>query len=287
MGNMSNFSGVMGKIQVFKVMEIVVAMIAIILNSLALLAMRLALSELHPRHRFLICLSVSDIAASMSMSILNTFTMVDVKNCYAIVMISCFVFMASSCLISSLMFLAFDLFLAITNALRYESLMTKRRVNIAIALMCLWCAIVGFSLTSCLLIKTEFCDKPNQACYMFFLILCTHCFVCGILIFIFYSRVLWEIWHMSKIVQPSQNSQNNRSSLKKAVFTILLVIFTFVLFMMPSFFVSLTTKDPTIQHLFLLWAMLNFIVDPIIYSMRMGEIRVGYKQIHKFIKCVR
>ena len=284
---MSHFSGVLGNIQVFFVMEIVVGVIAIILNSLAILAMRLALSELQPRHRFLICLSVSDIAVSSVISILNTLTMFSVKNCYALIMISCFLFIASACLISSLMLLAFDLFIAITNALRYESLMRKRRVNIAIALMCLWCAIVGLSLTSCPLVEREFCEKPNEACDMFFWIFGTHCLVCGIFIFIFYSRVLWEIWHMSKMVQPSQNSQDNRSSLKKAVFTVLLVTFTFALFMTPSFFVSMTTRDPLIQHSCILWAMLNFIVDPIIYSMRMGEIRAGYKHMHKFIKCVR
>ena len=268
-------------------MEIVVGMIAIILNSLAILAMRLALSELQPRHRFLICLSVSDIAVSSVMSILNTLTMFSVKNCYALIMISCFLFIASACLISSLMLLAFDLFIAITNALRYESFMNKRRVNIAIALMCLWCAIVGLSFTLCPFVDTEFCDKPIEMCFMSFSIFGTHCLVCGILIFIFYSRVLWEIWHMSRMVQPSQNSQNNRSSLKKAVFTVLLVIFTFALFMTPSFFVSMSTKDSTILHMFTLWTMLNFIVDPIIYSMRMGEIRAGYKHMHKFIKCVR
>ena len=224
MGNMSNFSGVLGNIHVFFVMEIVVALIAILLNSLAILAMRLALSELQPRHRFLICLSASDIATSMFMSILNTFTMLNVKNCYALIMISCFLFIASACLISSLMLLAFDLFIAITNALRYESLMRKRRVNIAIALMCLWCTIMGFSINVCPLVDPEFCDKRYQMCSVFSSIFGTYCFVCGILILIFYSRVLWEIWHMSKMVQPSQNSQNNRSSLKKAVFTVLLVI---------------------------------------------------------------
>ena len=275
MANMSNSSDVMGNIHVFFVMEIVVALIAILLNSLAILAMQQALSELQPRHRFLICLSVSDIAVSLAVSIVNPFKMLNVKNCFAFVMVNSFLFMATVCLISSLMFLAFDLFIAITNALRYESLMRKRRVNIAITLMCLWCAIVGISFTLYPLVDTEFCDKPIKMCSMFYWIFGTHCLVCGILIFIFYSRVLWEIWHMSKMVQPSQNSQDNRSSLKKAVFTVFFdYLLPLPLFMAPSFFVSMTTKDPTILQLSILWAMLNFIVDPIIYSMRMREIRV-------------
>ena len=282
----------MGATEITDSIDIVLGLVGVLLNILALIALRLGINDLQPKHRFLITLNISDILMALGIVIVRVLRLCSMNVCNVIELLHCLMFIGFASLTSSLVYLGCDLFVAICKALRYEAIMTKRRITIAILVLWSWSIAIGVSFLLCRvpdMAKTNkgFCKARGGMCLHFLAIFLGHCGLCALAIVIFYGRVLWEVWHMAKMVQPSQgqSAQDNTKSAKKAITTILLIVCTLGIFLLPAY--STTFLGPefeTIRRICVNWSMLNSIADPLIYSVRMSELRAGYKKLFSLCK---
>ena len=91
-------------------------------------------------------------------------------------------------------------------------------------------------------------------------------------------------------VHPNQtlSAEASANSATKSVVTILLVGITLAVFLLPPYFALLLSDEGYHYSLVLMvcvnWSMLNAIMDPLIYSLRMSEIRVGYTKMFEYIR---
>ena len=278
--------------RITEIIDIVLGLVGASLNLLALMALRLGINDLQPKHRFLITLSISDILMALSFVLIRLLTLGTVTVCNVTALLHCFLFIGFASLTSSLVCLGCDLFMAICKALRYEALMTKRRITIAILVMWSWSITIGVSHILCRMPDMAqrnkgFCEARAEMCPHFLTIFLGHCGLCAFAIVILYGRVLWEVWHMAKMVQPShgQSVQDNTKSAKKAITTILLIVCTLGIFLLPAYFATFLGQEfDTIRRISVNWSMLNSIADPLIYSVRMSELRAGYRKIFSLCK---
>ena len=278
--------------RITEIIDIVLGLVGVLLNLLALIAMRLGIKDLQPKHRFLITLNISDILVTLSFVVTRLLRLWRMDVCNVTDILHCFMFIGSASLASSLVYLGYDMFVAICKALRYEAIMTKRRTKIAILLLWSWSITIGVSFILCRvpdMAKTNkgFCDVDGGMCLHFLIVYRGHIGLCVLAINILYGRVLWEVWHMKRMVQPSQDQsvQDNIRSAKKAITTILLIVGTQAIFLFPAYITfSLGSELETIHSICVNWSMLNYIADPLIYSVRMSELRAGYKKLFSLWK---
>ena len=287
--NTNNTSDSMSYITTTRSINLGLCVVGFLMNVLAIIAMKLAVSETRPKHRFVTFLNFSDMIIALSSAVVDVLILRDIEWCNIAGLLHIMAFIGYAALASSLLCIAFDLYIAICFALRYESIMTTKRVNIALAVLWSWSVLVGLSLVYCRLLNMtrsgkSFCNVAGFLCNVFLALFGTHIGVCTFLIVFFNNRVRCSICHMSKGVQPIKNSStvSNTQSVKKALGSLTLATYTLALFMLPVYFTLLLTSHDeyslVIEYL-LNWSMLNSIADPLIYSLRMTEIRVGYKKI--------
>ena len=272
------------------IIDIVLGLVGALLNILALIALRLGINDLQPKHRFLITLNISDILMALSIVVIRILELGRTYNLIGFTYTFYFIGVAS--LTSSLVCIGCDLFVAICKALRYESLMTKRRITIAILVQWSWSIAIGVSYISCRVLDMAntnkgFFEADGGMCLHFSTVYLGHLGLCALAIIIFYGRVLWEVWHMKRMVQPSQGQslQDNTKSAMKAITTILLIIGTLGIFLLPAYIVTFFGPEfEMIKRISVNWSMLNSIADPLIYSIRMSELRAGYKKMFSLCK---
>ena len=188
--------------------DIILALVGALLNILALIALRLGINDLQPKHRFLITLNISDILMALSIVVIRILQLGRMEVCNLIGFIHTFYFIGVASLASSLVCLGCDLFVAICKALRYEVLMTKRRITIAILVQWSWSIMIGVLHILCRVPdmaqrNKSFCKARGGMCLHFVTVYLGHCGLCALAIVILYGRVLWEIWHkasLSKII---------------------------------------------------------------------------------------
>ena len=268
------------------VIDIVLGIVGLFFNLFALLAMGLGFKHLLPKHHFLIALNISDIIVSLSRASERLLTFNGVRICILTGFTFSLNFVGFGLLSSSLLCLGCDLYIAICKPLRYEALMTKGRAKVAIATIWVWSVIIGVAFLLCQVAnRVGFCEDDERLCLHFMVIFMSHCGICALAVIVIYGKVLWEVWRMSKLVQPFQKQSvpNNAQSTKKAAVTILLILATLALFLLPAYFTFFL--DETYDMLWRIcinWSMLNSIVDPLIYSVRMSEMRAGYQKMLSF-----
>jgi len=201
--------------------------------------------------------------------------------------------------------MACDHWLAILRPLHYHSIMTRRRVSLLILIFWILALLFGFSdfFTGIQFWQYfreyyNFCEivwlTPYQDEYVTFA-LALGCF--GLM-----SVIYWLIYRKVKSRDiASQSRANNAGGRreKKALVTTLLIVGTFVLCWLPMCLFQLTLitivklSPETLQNnaatlrcadqfLFDL-LLLNCIADPIIYAVRIQEIRLGYKRLCCFL----
>ena len=188
----------------------------------------------------------------------------------------------------ALLCLALDLYMVICKPLHHLMFLTKRKTNFIIIISWFTSILFWFSNTWVTLHKSGldarmFCEETVYQ-YVHEIQIRISLVYSGILataMLFLYSRIAWEICKIGSYVQPIPEPFNP-SQVKKAFLTILLVNGTMVLFMAPSFmFAALFNMlhDGPVGQFCLAWSLLNCVADPLIYSLRMPEIRAGYKKL--------
>ena len=280
---------------VFGLLGIAIGIVGLIQNGIALAAIYVAVEDLQPVHRFLISLSLSDIGIITFFVIeqvdkitLNANIETSIGICIARNLLESMVFATYLSLFGALLCLALDLYLALCKPLHHLMYLTKRRTNFIIIFSWITSILLGYSNTWASLYKARldtrmFCEETVQQYAKG--IQKNISLICGgtlaaVMLFL-YCRVAWEICKLGSLVMPVPETLNPIQA-KKAFLTIILVTGTMVIFMAPSFMFAalfnILHVGPGGQFC-LTWSLLNCVADPLIYSLRMPEIRVGYRKL--------
>ena len=178
-----------------------------------------------------------------------------------------------------LLLLAIDHYLVILYPLRCQVLLNRQRSYIVISAQYgvqRLCAIMSmrYSLT-----LHHHCNHPTtsakiSAIYFFMIIF--------LIMFALYVRVFMEIHRMPNLALSGVNKQQN----KKAIKTTLMILGTYSLLMGPQLTTTIVlqglglVREKGYIYVFLNCLMiLNCSCDPLIYSMRMHDVRRGFNKI--------
>ena len=297
-----------------KITPFILALIAISLNILAVLAILKIRGPLSSHYRFILSLAVSDIlvGTSVILHILNKcvnptyYPGVGPENARLIsrctfMVIKALNTTALNSTLLNLMGMAIDHFLAIVKPLHYPTLMNKQRASLIISLFWTTAILCGFSdFMSGYPKYPRFAHRYN---YCEFIYLTKYqdeytvfaiALLCAIIMIISYFKIVNVISRRHHGMEMHQDSAVRN---KKAVITTLLILGTFVVCWLPMCLFQMVLIiqvkiDPTPiekwwhilskadMYLYDL-LMLNAICDPIIYAVRMREIRLGYRRLFR------
>ena len=265
---------------------IIISITGIIANIIGIAAIKTAIREFRPVHNFLLNLSIADICVCVSgltMHILNFLQCSTVKNnVYRVVM----AFMPISVLgqAGCLLLLALDHYLVIVYPLRCQVLLNRQRSYIVISAQ--WCvAIVCHSVYAACSYPlpplqspydfSNYCTDEAKINAIYFMII-------FLIMFALYVRVFMEIHRMPNLALSGVNKQQN----KKAIKTTLMILGTYFLLMGPQWTTTIVlqglglVREKGYIFVFLNCLMiLNCSCDPLIYSMRMQDVRRGFNKI--------
>ncbi len=274
-----------------------------VLNIATSVAMVAVPRKLKPFHQLCLRLSITDIILCI-IYIDNTLHLI-VPICKS--GISPNIFVENVLLIDCLwclLLIGLDHYFAICNPLHYPSIVTSRKVLISIGIT------VGLSL----LLLTPFimvvssgnvCTRQMTE-YIFdqiYTMMIVGALVTVALIFL-YLRVYFEALNatrkitmitVSSIVYASSQSSSQHSSSKKAVKTIGLILGGFLVFWIPGLIIALVlviersiliNLGETLAYLKVAkwWQLLNAIYDPLIYGIRLPEVKEGFQYIKTKLK---
>ena len=280
---------------VFGVLGIVIGIVGLVQNGIALAAIYVAVKDMQPVHRFLINLSICDIGMILFFVIeqvnritLNANNGTSAGVCIVRNLLLSSLYAIYLSLFWALFCLALDLYLAICRPLHHLIFLTKRKTNFIIIFSWITSILLGYSNTWASLHKSRldarmFCEETvnqyaqdtqkNVSLISGGLL--------GTAMLLLYCRISWEICKIGSYVQPIPEPINPIQA-KKAFLTIILVNGTVFLFMTPSVMfaalVNILHEGPGGQFC-LAWSLLNCVADPLIYSLRMPEIRAGYRKL--------
>ena len=279
----------------FSVLGISIGIVGLIQNCIALAAIYVSVKDLQPVHRFLINLSISAIGMIILFIIeqvdritLNDNRETSIGVCIARNLLGSLSYTIYLSLFWALLCLALDLYLAICKPLHHQMFLTKRKTNFIIIISWFTSILFGFSNTWVTLHKSRldariFCEETVYQ-YVHEIQIRISLVYSGILataMLFLYSRIALEICKIGSYVQPIPEPINPIQA-KKAFLTIILVNGTVFLFMTPSvMFAALFNilHEGLGGQFCLAWSLLNCVADPLIYSLRMPEIRAGYKKL--------
>lgn len=305
--------------QPYQIIMLILSFLAIALNILSILAILRIHYTLTSHYRFIVSLAISDILIGVTWLAHNINNAVNprvptrigpwdvrVRSICAFMFIKALNTTSLNITLLNLMGMAIDHFLAILRPLHYPTLMNKQKATCLIITFWVVAIICGFSdflsvypMYSQYLGKYTYCElaweNPYQEEYTMFVIA-----ICCVIVMTFtYTRMFLAVKQRHQHVGPvRQEMQHN----KKALFTTLLILGTFIgcwlplcLFQIILIIQVKVNKDALSQDMVvaLLKAdkylyvplVLNAIFDPVIYAIRMREVRFGYRRL--FWLCCR
>jgi hypothetical protein len=198
--------------------------------------------------------------------------------------------------------MALDHYLAIVRPIHYPIQMTSRRTICIIVILWVISFLVGFSeffvglpyyekfkhtKTFCQFIHSN--KFPYAPAYVIFVII----IVCFVLMTFIYSRILLEIQRHRERATNNPDLRRNR----KALVTTIIILGTFTICWVPlclfnisaiiqikvnreSFAANIQIYESATQYLMNLM-LLNAVLDPIIYAVRMREVQRSYNRLSK------
>ena len=277
---------------------VISSLVGILSNTLGIASLKKGIVELRPVHRFLINLSITEIVVCASTW---TFPVMYMLPCdtvihyiYAVSVVIFSIGMLGQ--VGSLLLLAIDHYFAIMYPLKYLLFLSDRRCNILIAVQ--WCIAITVYTTynvcnklSCgvYAVSTELYDFTNY-CVEASTVYLIYFALVFMSIFAIYIRVLMDIYRMVKFDQPL----NNHAVLnKKAIKTTFMILGTYFVFNVPGYVVSVALPSlglaehlgPRVFALLNCFTLLNCTCDPLIYSLRMRDVRRGLVTI--FSECTK
>ena len=217
----------------------------------------------------------------------------DVEHCMVSTMdrVYCTIQMST---VLTIIIMAIDHYVAIVLPLRYKVILSRRRIVACI--ITVWvisvviCFItIAFTLARLALLKNEEdiawnpCVPHGYTKFIMFFLLTLVSVAIFIMVYV-YIRVLIEIRKsaafMRNMIGQSQSHDNKKNH--HAVVTTLLVLLTFIIGWVPymtSYFIYLNFS--IVQTMLIL----NALYDPLIYAIRLTQVRQSIKQVFFSIKC--
>lgn len=298
------------------IIAVVLVSLAVLCNALSLLAISQVRMRLTGHLRLIISLATSDTVIGISCIsflinkvIFNYYQLgVGPRHCRryfwcVFVFVKALNSTALNMTLLNLMAMAADHYLAILRPLHHQSMMNKRRSKILLS--CLWtvAAIAGFSDYLYVLpnfrrvaARYSFCEvvyiSPFHEEYVTFGI----AFIAFVEMLFCYTRICVRIKQRERCMLVRQNGLHVQLKYNtRGLVTSLLIVGTFVLCWLPMclFEVALIIKAKTNpaslirnlgklnradQYLYDLH-LINSICDPIIYAVRMSEVKLGYRRL--------
>ena len=280
-------------------------------NTLSLLAMSRMRARRSVHHTLLFNLAITDIFGSVllwmyynSPYIFPRFEIVTLPQCLFIVAVLVGPFiLALSTSALSLLTLALNQYIAICHPLRATTSVTKHKATIVIAMI--WV----FSLTLAMIPALLVISQPD--CYMWTgvvgvkaLEICSYGLAILVIIIVsLYGRIYREIiGYRKRMPQLGRNSghSSEQEHNYKAFITTLLLTGTLIIFWIPYTAFHFLSAHVDIDNipLYVIYMklyvidflpLLNYITDPIIYGIRMREVRDGYRRLFRVIMpcCVK
>ena len=293
-----------------KIIKLLIGAFAIIANILNILAILKTRCNLSSHYRMIVSLALSDILTGISLVwlLVNKFVNpIDYSSKTSLLLSRCSFMIikalnttALNVTLLNLMGMALDHYMAILKPLHYPSLMNKRRADISIIMFWIFALVCGFSDFFSgyknyykYAHKYNYCEfiwrTPYQDEYILFAIALLCCLVmCGC-----YVRIILTVKRRRNAMLALRSNDMRKN--QKALYTTLLILGTFMVCWLPTvlFQVALiiqvhinpkavhiiaTSLMEADQYLFDL-LLLNTLLDPIIYAVRMREVRFGYKKL--------
>lgn len=285
---------------------------SVVFNLLSLTAMTKIRGHRTVHHTLLLNLAVCDIVGSMllwmyynSPIIFTHFKVTRIEHCLFIIMVLCGSFILSLCLSSlSLLSLALNQYLAICNPLFSTTTITKKKACFCITMIWLISVTCAMMPAFSLLIRSRYMHCRYYAASMSEtgLEVCTYAMAALIItIVVLYGRIYREIvrYRMRTPVLTNRRPRSDDAEHNyKAFITTLLLSSTLVFFWLPFMVFHFISAHVDINIIpdSVLYAkfyvidfmpMLNYITDPIIYGIRMREIRDAYHRLFaKLMPCI-
>ncbi len=299
--------------QPHNIVALILGFFGVSLNILSIMAILKTRSMLTSHYRFIVSLAVSDILIGLTVTghIMNTIVNprfgtlkgtwhMRIQQTCPYLFIKAMNTTSLNISLLNLMGMAIDHFLAILKPLHYPFLMNKQRASIMILVFWAVAILCGFSdwmsvypLYHHHLGKYNYCElvyeNPYQEEYLMFAIV----IICLLVMSCTYVRMFIAIKQRHQNMGPiRQELQRN----KKTLFTTLLILGTFILCWLPLCLYQLILiflvkfNSPLMHSLDLVLLgkvdkylydllLLNAILDPIIYAIRMREVQFGYRKL--------
>ena len=268
----------------------VIAIAGIIANIVGITAIRTAMGEFRPVHNFLLNLSIADICMCVSaftthaIHYMQCGAVKDIVKKVLMLVAPISVYGQSGCLL----LLALDHYLVIVYPLRCHTLLNQRRCFAVICSQWGVATLVSSVYAVCYYSnptqKSPYdlnnCEDENKVNAVYFILV-------FLAMFVLYVRVFMEIYRMPDLALCGVNKRRN----KKAIKTTLMILGTYFLLMGPQW-VSLIIYEiigktfgagPLFPFLNCLM-ILNCSCDPVIYSLRMRDVRKGFMKICSICK---
>ena len=295
-----------------QVVALILGFLAISLNFLSILAVLKTRRTLTSHYRFIVSLAVSDILIGVSVTVhlinqvLNptrgigegprTFRLV--TRCVFIVIKA--LNTTSLCItLLNLMGMAIDHYLAILRPLHYPTLMNPKRAKCLIIFLWILALVCGFS--DFMSAYPKFLRYKDRYNYCEFVYLTKYqdeyplfviALVCLLVMTFTYFRMLMAVKQRHQYIGPVGQEMSRN---KKAIFTTLLILGTFVLCWLPMcifqivLIIQVKLDEDKVRHIMMALIkadqylldllLLNAILDPIIYAVRMREVQYGYRKM--------
>ncbi|XP_075710186.1 adenosine receptor A2a [Rhinoderma darwinii] len=296
------------------VLEVVIAILAILGNVLVCWAVRINSNLQNATNYFVVSLAAADIAVGVlaipfSIAISTGFC----ATFHACLFTACFVLVLTQSSIFSLLAIAADRYIAIRIPLRYNSLVTSRRANVIIAVCWLLSFVIG--LTPMLgwnknmlgLNKKDFasvnasrCSPPMLEClfenvvtmdYMVYY----NFFACVLVPLLLMLAIYLRIFMAARRQLKQTNSkvtcgERSRSTLHREVHaakSLAIIVGLFAICWLPLHIINCFTlfcKDcdrapPLLMYFAILFSHANSVVNPLIYAYRIREFRQTFRRI--------
>ena len=283
----------------------VFATLGVCFNVLSLLAMQYKRGYKTVHHVLLHNLAVCDMMGSVclwmyynSPLLFPRFKITALKHCLFVVMALVAPFILSLCIsLLSLLMLALNQYIAICSPLFSTANVTKGKILLCIMLA--WTVSLTLSLVPgfALLFMARFedCNRYANSMAVKSIEICSYALVGMIIIIVaLYARIYLIIVnyrkHTPSIIRRNRNNGADTESNYKAFMTTLLLTGTLVIFWLPYLVFHFITAHINVDYfpysvvyikLYLIdfLPMCIFITDPIIYGIRMKEIRFGYRRL--------
>ncbi|XP_060070726.1 melanocortin receptor 5-like [Ylistrum balloti] len=301
------------------ILILVLSFLALLVNTLSICATASIPHGLTTHSKLIISLALSDILVTFSVfihvlnKVLNPAKIPPLMDPYERLTSSCMFAlinglntMAHLISLLNLLAMAIDHYTAVLQPLYYNTILSRIKGNIMIALLWILAIIGGFCnfLTGLSTYKDRerylnYCEVIMYNDFHGEYLIMTVTFICLVSISFIYLRIYCEVKAInSRLTYLQKDSFHN----KKSLITTLLIIGTFVLCYLPTcifqiaMVIQIHVNRETVKKLFVtllrankyLYALLllNSVCDPIIYAVRLKDVQMGYyRLLSRCFKC--